>query len=95
MATMGSGITTGLWGRAAYRAGDWHAAYTAFSRAGAIGPLPVDVAPGYVEVQNRLRVENDAEGATYEAHVQKSDGSQVTVKMDASYKVTSTEDGPR
>jgi len=42
-----------------------------------------------------LRVENDAEGATYEAHVQKSDGSQVTVKMDASYKVTSTEDGPR
>ena len=28
--------------RAAYRAGDWHAAYTAFSRAGAIGPLPVD-----------------------------------------------------
>jgi uncharacterized cupredoxin-like copper-binding protein len=39
------------------------------------------------------RVENDAEGATYEAHVRKSDGSQVTVKMDASFKVTATEAG--
>lgn len=41
-----------------------------------------------------LRVENDAEGATYEAHVQKSDGSEVTVKLDASFTVTSIEDGP-
>jgi len=41
------------------------------------------------------RVENDAEGATYEAHVVKSDGSQVTVKLDASFDVTSTENGPR
>lgn len=41
------------------------------------------------------RVENDAEGATYEAHMAKSDGSQVTVKMDASFKVTGTEDGMR
>lgn len=41
-----------------------------------------------------LRVENDAEGATYEAHVKKSDGSQVTVKMDASFKVTSIDTGP-
>jgi len=40
------------------------------------------------------RVENDAEGATYEAHVVKADGSHVTVKMDASYKVTGIEDGP-
>jgi hypothetical protein len=39
------------------------------------------------------RVENDAEGATYEAHVQKADGSLVTVKLDASFKVTSVEDG--
>ncbi|MDQ1402879.1 MAG: hypothetical protein QOG03_1195 [Actinomycetota bacterium] len=39
------------------------------------------------------RVENDAEGATYEAHVVKSDGSHVTVKMDSSYKVTSIEAG--
>ena len=40
------------------------------------------------------RVETDAEGAAYEAHVTKSDGSHVTVKMDANYTVTSTEDGP-
>lgn len=41
------------------------------------------------------RVENDAEGATYEAHVTKADGSEVTVKLDASFKVTSVESGPR
>ena len=39
------------------------------------------------------RVETDAEGATYEAHITKSDGSHVTVKMDASFKVTETIDG--
>lgn len=39
------------------------------------------------------RVETDAEGATYEAHMTKSDGSQVTVKMDADFKVTGTEAG--
>lgn len=39
------------------------------------------------------RVETDADGATYEAHVKKSDGTQVTVLMDASYNVTSTENG--
>ena len=42
-----------------------------------------------------LRVETDAEGAKYEAHLKKSDGSQVTVKLDESFKVTSTEDGMR
>ena len=41
------------------------------------------------------RVETDAEGATYEAHMTKSDGSRVTVKLDADFKVTSTEDGVR
>ena len=41
------------------------------------------------------RVENDAEGSPYEAHMTKADGSQVTVKIDASFKVTSIEDGPR
>jgi hypothetical protein len=41
------------------------------------------------------RVENDAEGATYEAHMTKSDGTQVTVKLDASFKVTSVENGMR
>jgi uncharacterized membrane protein YkoI len=41
------------------------------------------------------RVETDAEGSPYEAHLTKSDGSHVTVKVDASFKVTATEDGPR
>ena len=41
------------------------------------------------------RVENDAEGSPYEAHVTKADGSHVTVKIDASFKVTSIESGPR
>ena len=40
------------------------------------------------------RVENDAEGATYEAHMTKADGSHVTVKLDASFNVTGIEDGP-
>jgi uncharacterized membrane protein YkoI len=39
-----------------------------------------------------VRAETDAEGATYEVHMTKSDGSQVTVKLDASFNVTSTED---
>ena len=39
------------------------------------------------------RVENDAEGATYEAHMTKADGSHVTVKLDGSFTVTSIEDG--
>jgi ABC-type transport system substrate-binding protein len=39
------------------------------------------------------RVENDAEGSTYEAHMIKADGSQVTVKVDANFKVTSVEAG--
>ncbi|MFI5053678.1 MAG: hypothetical protein ACHQDE_04895 [Acidimicrobiia bacterium] len=39
------------------------------------------------------RVENDAEGATYEAHMTKSDGSRVTVKVNADFSVASTEDG--
>lgn len=39
------------------------------------------------------RVENDAEGAVYEAHMEKADGSHVTVKLDADFNVTSTESG--
>jgi hypothetical protein len=39
------------------------------------------------------RVENDAEGATYEAHMVNADGGPVTVKMDGSFKVTSIEAG--
>jgi hypothetical protein len=41
------------------------------------------------------RVETDAEGSPYEAHMTKSDGSQVTVKVDSSFKVTSVEEGHR
>jgi hypothetical protein len=40
-----------------------------------------------------VRVETDAEGATYEAHMTKSDGSKVTVKMDRNFKVTGIENG--
>lgn len=39
------------------------------------------------------RVETDAEGATYEAHMTKSDGTQVTLKFDTSFNVTGTESG--
>ena len=41
------------------------------------------------------RVENDAEGAAYEAHMTKADGSHVTVKLDASFNVTDIETGGR
>ncbi len=39
------------------------------------------------------RVETDAEGATYEAHVTKADGSRATVKVNADFSVASVEDG--
>jgi uncharacterized membrane protein YkoI len=39
------------------------------------------------------RVETDAEGAVYEAHMVKSDGTHVTVKMDADFNVTGVETG--
>ena len=38
------------------------------------------------------RVETDAEGSPYEAHMTKSDGSHVTVKVDKDFKVTGVED---
>jgi hypothetical protein len=41
------------------------------------------------------RVETDAEGSKYEAHMVKADGTHVTVKVDASFKVTSVENGHR
>ena len=40
-----------------------------------------------------IRVETDSAGSPYEAHVTKADGTQVTLKFDASFKVTSTEQG--
>jgi uncharacterized membrane protein YkoI len=39
------------------------------------------------------RAETDAEGAAFEVHVTKSDGSEATVKLDASFNVTSVETG--
>jgi uncharacterized membrane protein YkoI len=39
------------------------------------------------------RAEADADGAKYEVHMTKSDGSEVTVKLDAAFKVTGTETG--
>lgn len=39
------------------------------------------------------RVENDAEGATYEAHIAKAGGTSATVNLDAAFKVTATETG--
>lgn len=41
------------------------------------------------------RVETDAEGSPYEAHVTKADGTHVTVKVGSDFTVTSVEDGPR
>lgn len=40
-----------------------------------------------------IRVETDSEGSPYEAHIRKADGTYVTVKIDSSFKVTSTIDG--
>ena len=41
-----------------------------------------------------LRVETDADGAAYEAHITQGDGTRATVKLDESFAVTSTETGP-
>jgi hypothetical protein len=40
-----------------------------------------------------IRVETDSNGGVYEAHLKKSDGSFVTVQMDAGFNVTSTDSG--
>jgi ABC-type transport system substrate-binding protein len=39
------------------------------------------------------RVENDAEGSPYEAHMTKADGTHVTVKVGSDFKVTTIETG--
>ena len=41
------------------------------------------------------RVENDAEGAAYEAHMTKADGTHVTVKVNADFSVSGVESGMR
>jgi hypothetical protein len=40
-----------------------------------------------------IRVETDSSGSPYEAHLTKTDGTQVTVKVDANFKVTATDAG--
>ena len=40
-----------------------------------------------------IRVETDSEGSPYEAHLQKSDGSEVTVKVNKQFEVTAVENG--
>jgi len=40
-----------------------------------------------------IRMETDADGDTYEAHVTMADGTPATVKVDASFAVTGTETG--
>jgi uncharacterized membrane protein YkoI len=39
------------------------------------------------------RMENDADGATYEAHIVQADGTHATVKLDANFTITATETG--
>jgi uncharacterized membrane protein YkoI len=39
------------------------------------------------------RAETDAEGSKYEVHMTKADGTEVTVKVDANFKVTTVENG--
>ena len=40
-----------------------------------------------------IRVETDSDSSAYEAHLQRDDGSIVTVKVDEDFNVTSTESG--
>jgi uncharacterized membrane protein YkoI len=40
-----------------------------------------------------IRVETDSDGAAYEAHLQKTDGSYVTVEVDKQFQVTGVENG--
>ena len=39
------------------------------------------------------RVETDADGATYEAHITKADGTKATILFDENFNVTGTETG--
>lgn len=39
------------------------------------------------------RMETDADGATYEAHITKADGTRATVLLDANFSVTGTQAG--
>jgi hypothetical protein len=59
------------------------------STANKVKAAALDAVPG----GTIIRVETDSAGSPYEAHVRKSDGSIVTVKVDKDFKVTSTESG--
>ena len=39
------------------------------------------------------RMETDADGAAYEAHITKADGTRATVLLDANFTVTATQEG--
>jgi len=41
-----------------------------------------------------IRVETDSDGSPYEAHVKKSDGTEVVVKVDGNFNVTSVDARP-
>jgi hypothetical protein len=40
-----------------------------------------------------IRIETDSQGSPYEAHLRKSDGTEVTVKVDKQFQVTAVQDG--
>ncbi len=40
-----------------------------------------------------IRVETDSAGSPYEAHMRKADGTEITLNIDSSFKVTATENG--
>jgi uncharacterized membrane protein YkoI len=40
-----------------------------------------------------IRVETDSDGSAYEAHLRKSDGTEVTVKVNKQFEATAVEDG--
>lgn len=52
-----------------------------------------DAANGAVPGATIDRAETDAEGAAYEVHMTKADGSRVTVKLNADFSVANVEDG--
>jgi len=59
------------------------------STADKVTAAALDAVPGATVI----RVETDSDGAEYEAHLQKADGSFVTVKVNANFDVTDTIDG--
>jgi hypothetical protein len=40
-----------------------------------------------------IRIETDSQGSPYEAHLRKSDGTEVTVKVDKQFQVTAVQNG--